>query len=142
MDAQITEFLGNHRMGCLTTLMEDGSPHSAAVHFAHSSDPFVFYFATENTTKKVQGLLAQKETRASLVVGFSEEEWKTLQMDGVALIASGNDLTEAHKVYYTKYPPSKNHKKDSGTVFIKFIPHWFRFTDYKQKPPKIITNGK
>lgn len=140
MDAQIIEFLDNHRIGCLTTLLGNGSPHSAAVHFANSEEPFAFYFSTEKTTKKVQGMISGKVVPASLVIGFSEEEWKTLQMNGNATIATGRDLAEAHKVYYTKYPSGEKHKDNPDTVFIKFTPNWYRFTDYKQKPPNIVTS--
>ncbi len=140
MDEQITKFLENHRIAVLTTTSPDGSLHSAAVHFAYSERPFAFYFVTEVTTRKVSGLLKGEETKASLVIGFSEEEWKTLQASGTTVIATNQALVIAQKAYYSKYPDGEKYKDDPDSVMIKFTPDWWRYTDFKQKPKKTISS--
>ena len=134
MDKKALDFLAKHRVCSLTTLLPDGSPHAAALHFSHKENPIELYFSTENTSRKTTGLLKGEVVKASVVVGFSEEEWITLQMDGeVRAISGKNELAEVHKVHYAKHPDSEQWKDDPATIFLAFIPTWWRYTEYKPK---------
>jgi len=63
------------------------------------------------------------------VIGFSKEEFVTLQFHGEAkLIKDEGNLKE---VYFAKYPNVREYEKDDDAVFLKFSPNWFRYTDYK-----------
>ena len=79
MNQKILDFITNHRVCSLTTILPDGSPHSAAMHYSHSVDPLTFYFSSDNESKKFQGLVKNNTGKASMIIGFSEEEWLTLQ---------------------------------------------------------------
>ena len=141
MDQKILDFLASHRVCSLTTLLSDDSPHAAAMHYSHKDEPLELYFSTENTSRKCQALLNGKTTRASVVVGFSEEEWITLQMDGeVQAILDKDQLEKIYKIHYPKHPSSEKYKNDPATIFLKFTPSWWRYTDYNTKPPTIISS--
>lgn len=123
MDKKVLDFLASHRICSLTTLLSDGSPHAAALHYSHKDEPLELYFSTENTSRKCQALLDGKTVKASVVVGFSEEEWITLQMDGdVRAILDKNELTPIQTIHYAKHPT------------------WWRYTDYNTKPLTIISS--
>lgn len=141
MDSQVIEFLAKNRVSVLTTLLLDGSPHSATLHYSHIDEPLKFFFSTEKTSRKCKGLLDGKKVKASMVVGFSEEEWITLQMDGVVkAIIDLNELRKIHKIHYAKHPNSEKYKDDSATIFLKFAPKWWRYTDYNTNPITIISS--
>jgi general stress protein 26 len=131
MDKKIFSFLKKHRVGALTTVLKNGTPHAAALHFSHREEPFELYFSTENTSKKCEDLLTGKRGNASFVVGLSEEEWITLQMDGeIVIVSDKNELADIQKIHYKKHPSSEKYKDEPATVFLKFTPKWWRYTDY------------
>lgn len=141
MDKRITDFIKDHRVCVLTTLLSDGAPHAATLHYSHQEEPLKFYFSTENTSRKCQDLLDGKEVKASMVVGFSEEEWITFQMDGVVrAILDKSVLEEIHKIHYAKHPDSEKWKNDPATIFLEFTPTWWRYTNYKTDPMTIISS--
>lgn len=141
MDQNVLKYLDSHNIAVLTTLLPDGSPHSASLHYSHNSNPFEIYFSTERTSRKCKGLLNGEVVKASLVVGFSEEEWITVQMDGEVTTVTGKDeLVSLHKVHYAKHPGSEEYKENPDSVFLKFTPYWWRYTDYNTKPVTTISS--
>jgi len=82
INTKILNFLKKHPVCSLTTLLKDGLPHAAAVHYSHNENPMQLYSSTDKNSKKCEALLDGNTTKASVVIGFSEKEWITLQMDG------------------------------------------------------------
>lgn len=137
----IQEFLTSHRVCSLATLLKDGSPHAAALHYSHHPDLLELYFSTEKTSRKCQALLDGHSIRGSVVIGFSEDEWITLQMDGdVQAIVDLNELHAVHVVHYAKHPDAEQYKNDPATIFLKFNPSWWRYTNYNTAPVTIISS--
>lgn len=133
MDPKILNFLNNNRVSIFTTLLSDGSPHSAALHYSHIEEPLTLYFSTENTSRKCQDLLTGKTVKASVVVGFSEQEWITLQLNGHArLVSDSLELKSAKAIHYPKHPNSQKFENDPSTVFLAFTPTWYRYTEFKR----------
>lgn len=133
MDSKIVEFINKQRVCSLTTLLKDGSPHASAMHYSHINSPFEIYIQTENSSKKCEALLTGKSTKASIVIGFDEKEFKTLQLDGDIKLINKNKLADIHKIHYKKHPDAKQWKDDPATVFLIFKPIWWRYTEYKPK---------
>ena len=72
---------------------------------------------------------------ASVVVGFSEEEMITLQMDGnCEMVTDKKELIIFKNNHYQKIPDAKEYESDPETVFIKFIPHRWQYSDYNVDP--------
>ncbi len=141
MNTQALDLLERHQVCSLTVLLPNGSPHAAAVHFSHVADPLTLYFSTDRTSKKCQGLLNGQSAKSSIVVGFSEEEWKTLQMDGeVKAILDKDELKKVQIVHYAKHPDAEKYKNDPDTLFLSFTPGWWRYSDLKIHPPAIISS--
>lgn len=139
MDKQVLDFLSLHRVSSLSVMLPSGYPHAAALHYSHSESPLKLFFSTENTSYKCQGLLDGEKVKASVVIGFSEEEWKTIQMDGeVRIISDKSELASVQERHYAKHPNSAKFKDDPATVFLEFVPSWTRYTDYNTDPVTII----
>ena len=125
MDSKALKLLGKERVCVLAVCMANGGCHGAAMHFSHQVDPLIIYIQTESTSIKCKNL----PTKASVVVGFSEESMQTLQMDGD--IRQITDLEEVYKIHYAKHPGAEKYKNDPTTVFLAFTPTWWRYSDYK-----------
>ena len=143
MEQKILDLLAKERVSSLTTLLTNGSPHSSAMHFSHSIKPLEVYFSTENTSKKCEALLTGEQVKGSVVVGFSETDFETLQLDGViSTVSDQEELKRIKSGYYPKNPHSQKYENDPGTVFLKFVPTWWRYSDYKTEPLTIISSDK
>lgn len=140
MDQNVLDFSSKNRVSVATTLLKDGTPHSSALHYSCKEDPLTMYFSTENTSRKCEAMLDGESVKASVVVGFSEEEWLTLQMEGKMRIVPKDELEAAQKVHYKKHPSSEKWKNDPATVLLEFTPDWWRFTDLNTWPYTIISS--
>lgn len=140
-EQQVLDFLNTNRVGVLSVLLKDGSPHGATVHFSHQNSPTKFFFLTDRTYKKCEALLEGNAVRASFVLGFSEDEMKTLQLDGtVRTVSDAGELTALKEVHFKKIPTAKQYENDPDSVFLKFIPTWWQYTDYNTKPETRISS--
>jgi general stress protein 26 len=143
MNETVLEFLQKHRVCSLTTLLKDGSPHSAALHFSHNSEPLELYFSTENTSRKCEAIVDGSTVKGSVVVGFSEEEWITLQMDGeVQAVLDTDELQKVHRIHYAKHPDAEQYKSEPETIILKFTPKWWRYTDFNTEQPTILVSKR
>jgi hypothetical protein len=138
MNTEILQYIQGQRTGVLAVEMLDGSPHAATLHFASSDVPFLFFFETNQNYRKSESLIQKHSTRASLVVGFDENEMKTFQSDGIVRIVSGSDKKLFDEVYFGKFPDKIKNKDNPDVIFFMFIPQWWRFTDWKTPGGKKI----
>ena len=140
MDSKIVDFLKKERVGVLSVILPEGIPHSATVHFSESIDPLKLYIQTSNRTTKVKPFLNGKSGKAAFVIGFSERDWLTLQMRGsIVAIRDKKELERIYKIHYKKQPEAEQYKGPK-TVFLKFTPTWYRYTDFNTDPETKIEN--
>jgi general stress protein 26 len=140
-DEKILNFLDSNRVGVLSVLLKDGSPHGATVHFSHQINPTKFFFLTDRKYKKCDALLEGNPVRASLVIGFSEEEMKTLQLDGtIRKVSDTEELSNLKEVHFKKIPTAKQYENDHDSVFLEFVPTWWQYTDYNTSPETRIAS--
>lgn len=142
MNTTIVEFINGQKVGVLAVEMLDGFPHAATVHFAFSENPEIFYFETCREYRKSEPLLAQEQTKASLVIGCDENTKKTLQLDGFARIITEQEKEVFSKVYLEKFPGKQEKLSDPKFIFFVFIPKWWRFTDWQNKDGKIVITSE
>ncbi len=141
MPPEILNYLSSERVGVLALEMMDGSPHAATVHFAHQDDPFAFYFETYREYRKAEALYGREVSRASFVVGCTEDDNKTLQLDGIVELLKPEEKAAFDRIYLGKFPNKKEKSVDPKFVFFKFTPTWWRFTDWTNpKGKKILTS--
>jgi uncharacterized protein YhbP (UPF0306 family) len=138
MMSEIFLYLKTQRIGVLAVEMPDGSPHAATVHFAHTEDPFVFYFETCRDYRKAEPLLRKESARASLVIGCNEADMKTLQLDGMIRLLRPEEKNMFDAVYLGKFPEKKEKTQDPRYIFFSFTPTWWRFTDWTAPQGKVV----
>jgi uncharacterized protein YhbP (UPF0306 family) len=139
----ITAFLDNEKLAVITTMIDNSQPHSAVVYFSFDQERNEFYFSVDRTSRKARFLGASHTAHGSLVIGFSDTEWKTFQLEGVVqIIADEDQVADAKKIHYAKNPSSQKYEHDGDTIFLVFKPSWYRYTDFLKKPVKIIEVGE
>jgi general stress protein 26 len=139
MDEQITNFIDSNKICVFSVLRPDGSVHAASLHYTNNADYLEFYFATHKTSRKAASLLSGEAVKASMVIGFSEAEMVTLQMDGVVeIISADTDIARAKEIHYAKHESAKKFDGDPNTVFLRFKPNWWRYSEFMSKPPVFI----
>lgn len=132
----IHPFLRRHRIGVLTVLNEAGEPHSASLHYSWNEKSGNFLFFTRKGTLKYKAV-ASGSKKASMVIGFSEEEFCTLQMHGEAKVLED---AAAREIHFEKYHYLRKKADDDDAVFLEFIPNWYRYSDLKASEPLIASS--
>lgn len=135
MDSRVLDFIKNNRISCLTTMLKDGQPHAAAMHFCHSENPLEFYFLTEKGSRKA----AKLPSKASLVIGFDEKHMVTLQLEGDIVIVEGDEQQKALETFHAKFNNDVS-KLTEEDIFLKFTPTWWRYTELKADPEVTISS--
>ncbi len=134
---KILDFLAKERVCALSVALIDGTPHTAAMHYSHQINPVKLFFQTGKDSVKMQSFL-KDSSKASIVVGFSEKDLLTLQMRGGAkIVSTPKELEEIYKIHYKKHPFAEKYKGPE-TVFIEFVPTWWRYTDFNTEPETIF----
>lgn len=133
MDTKITDFFKRNNVSVLTTILPDGIPHSASMHFAMRDKLFQFVFFTKAVSRKCGHFRVGRQYPASVVVGFDEKEMIEFQAEGVVKKVSQILTGLGVKTFASKF---KGAKLDSEHVVLEFTPKWYRYTEYK--PKKLI----
>ncbi len=135
MDKRVLNFLKGQNVSVLTTLLADGNPHAASMHFAMENDPFEFVFFTKHVSRKCKHFEIGKKYSAALVVGFDEKEMIEFQAEGVIEKVDQTKSKLGEKTFASKF---KGAKLDSEHIVLVFRPTWWRYTEYK---PKFVAIG-
>lgn len=139
--AEIIDYIKGERVGVLAVQMLDNSPHAATVHFAYSENSTMFLFETYRPYRKCEALFGRDVSKASFVIGSTEANMKTLQIDGEARLLKENERELFETVYVGKFPEKKKKSEDPKFVFFAFIPTWWRFTDWTRPEGKTIISS-
>lgn len=139
MDRTVTDYLSSQRVGCLAVAGPDGRVYGSTVHFA-STEVGKLFIQIGTDSRKYQAV-KNGPCSASFTVGFSEEEWKTLQLDGELRQIEPEQDKEFQEVYYRKNPQAKKYRGDD-TAYLLFTPSWWRYSDFSVgDPPKVISSN-
>lgn len=135
MIKDVLDYLNTQRVCVLAVEMPDGSPHAATVHFAFDEESDTFIIMTNPAYRKHEALV-KGVARASMVIGTSEDDMKTFQLDGEVSLSGSEKL---QGIYLDKFPKAAHiFKKD---VLFTFAPTWWRFTDWTRPEGKTVFNS-
>src|ERR1700755_3710292 len=95
--AELLHFLRQHRFAVVSTA-HNGAPQAALIGVA-VTDALDIVFDTVTTSRKYANLIA--DPRVALVVGW--DYGRTLQVEGVADVLSGDELAACKQVYFAMW---------------------------------------
>ncbi len=143
MRKEVLDFIHTQRIAVLAVEMLDGAPHAATVHFASNKDASVFYFETYRPYRKAEALFGRAKSRASLVVGFSEADMRTLQIDGeIRLLETELEKKQFEEFFLEKFPNMKVKMPRPDFIPFLLVPTWWRYTDWTGSNGKIVYNSE
>lgn len=133
-DDKVNAFLKTQRLSAVATMMPDGvMPHTKVMHFSILEHPLRLLFCTDNRSIFMQNLACNPNM--SVAVGWSEEQWITVQMRGEgAAIDDSALLAQVKQTYYAYCPAAQKFDNDPHMVFVIFTPSWVRFSDAANDP--------
>lgn len=138
MDQIPLNLLTKERICVLSVVLSDNSPHGAVVHYSQTTDPVKLFIQTSSTVKTNAIQEKGGTAKASVVVGLSEAAFVTLQMRGdVRIVSKSTELENIYKIHYAKHPKAEKYKNEE-TIFLEFVPTWWRYTDLNTNPRTII----
>lgn len=130
MDKKILGFLKKQHVSVLTTLLENGNPHSASMHFAMRDNPFEFVFFTKHVSRKCSHFEVDRKYPAALVVGFNEDEMVEFQSEGTVEKVNQTKSKLGEETFASKFDGAK---LDNEHVVLEYVPTWWRYTEFKPK---------
>jgi hypothetical protein len=134
--AALLEFLRNHRYAVQSSVHPSGAPQSAVVGIAVSDD-FEILFDTVDTSRKARNLRRRAEI-AFAIGGFTPNDERTVQYEGVADEPTGAEHVRLVDLYLAVFPDGRERQKWPGLIYIRTTPRWLRYSDYGQNPPLIL----
>jgi general stress protein 26 len=119
-------FISKHKFAVLATSNENHNPEAALIGFAVTRDLKII-LDTVTTSRKFGNILTNPSV--ALVIGWKSEQ--TVQYEGIAKIATENELNELLKVYFNVFPKGKE-RIDNWTdlTYICIEPRWIRYSDF------------
>ena len=126
-------FLRSQRLGVISGVKENGTPHSALIYYV-ASPTFSIYFFTKTNTKKYETF--QKNPIAAFVVGSSDFP-QVIQMEGTIRVVprEEQDPSMISELLTTvssnpMYPAPLVRMDDAEVVLMELKPTWLRWADF------------
>jgi len=136
MDPQqktILDFLKTQLLGVIATVDSAGTKPEAALVAFSETDQLELIFGTFNDTRKFANL--QANPRVAFVISSDRV---TVQYEGVASLAEGEQTEEYRNIHLTKNPRAQKLSHHIQQQFFKVTPTWIRYTNVSAKPPEIF----
>ncbi|MFA5999768.1 MAG: pyridoxamine 5'-phosphate oxidase family protein [Candidatus Paceibacterota bacterium] len=143
MPKEVIDFIHSQWLSVLAVEMMDGSPHGATMHFVFNKDTSTFFLQTYNTFHKAQAILEREQSRASMVVGFNDNDRRTLQLDGtVQVLKTDTEKYIFEKLYFDKFPKKRGLAKDSKFLAFSFVPLKWHYTNWDSPGGKLVLTSE
>jgi len=128
-------FARQNDLAVVATASRAADPHCAVVRFCITDDLDII-FSSHRDTDQVRDL--KENSKASVAIGWESE--RSLQLGGCGKILKGGELDDAReklRISFSHLYPGR-HSID-GIQYIKIVPQWMRFTDFRLNPISILT---
>ncbi len=124
-------FLASQPFCVVSTVGDGGAPESALVAFSES-DGLEIAFGTFVDSRKFRNI--GRDPRVSIVVSGDD---KTVQLEGTARVAAGDEAERVRAQHLAKNPSAKKYAYDSRESFVIVAPRWLRYTDFTTDPDTV-----
>lgn len=125
---ELVAFVHAHKLGVVATVAGQNRPEAALVGLAATSRGEIV-FDTSRNSRKFRNLTSR--TAIAVVVGWDDE--RTVQIEGVADIPEGDDLTRCQAAYFDVFPDGRERAEDPSLAHIRVRPSWYRYSDFNDE---------
>ena len=132
IEKEIIEYLAEKPFITLATCSSNGLPITHPI--AHVTDGAIVYFVTDQTTRKVQNIIENKNVAYSTFEEIDQiDQIKSIQMEGTAnILPKGPEFTKAWEMILKKFPFMKNMPPNPNNVIVKITPKKCHYSDYSK----------
>ena len=131
---EVLAFLKQRKHAVISTCGKNDQPEAALIGFGET-DNFELIFGTYTTSRKYQNL---KENNKVAFVISDEEEFITVQYEGVAQEIFGDELEKYVSIYHKKVPGATKYRSLPNQSYWKVQPTWMRYSDLSNEDNEII----
>jgi general stress protein 26 len=123
----ILDFIKKEKIGVLSTVTPDGKPE-AAVMAISQTDNLELVFQTPKSYRKYINL--KKNPNVAVAFGWDVKEFITVQYEGIAKEARGQEIDECRKIHIAKNPESEKYAYIPENKYFRVKPKWIRYWDF------------
>lgn len=135
---EIAAYVGAQKLAVQTSVAAGGGPQAAVVGIV-SNQRLELFFDTLGDTRKAANL--RRDPRAAFVIGWSLDEARTVQWEGVADEPTGDDLRRWQQLYFARFPDGVARQAWPGITYFRVRPTWVRHSDFRGPTPAITEYG-
>lgn len=134
--SDLLRFMRTQRLAVEASCAADGGVQAAVVGIA-VTDAFELVFDTLGSSRKARNL--RNSPRAAFVLGgYSANDERTVQFEGLADEPVGAELERIKSTYFDAWPDGPGRASWPGITYFRVRPTWIRFSDFGCAPPRII----
>ncbi len=125
----VFEFMRSQRLAVVSTVDASGAPESALVGIAMTAANEIV-FDSFSTSRKAVNLAARPAI--AVVVGWDDEI--SVQIEGVARRAEGEDLARVKVAYYAAWPDGRTRESWPDIAYFAVRLRWLRYSRFAGAP--------
>jgi pyridoxine/pyridoxamine 5'-phosphate oxidase len=130
--SSLASFVQRRGLAVLASTNERAQPQAALVGVT-ATDHGEIVFDTLISSRKYANL--RRNSKVALVIGWDDEQ--TVQLEGHAEEIQNPVQDPAVAAYYDQYPDGRERATWPEIAYIRVIPVWARYSDYRSDPPHI-----
>jgi pyridoxine/pyridoxamine 5'-phosphate oxidase len=130
--SSLASFVKQRGLAVLASTNERGKPQAALIGVT-ATDKGEIVFDTLASSRKYANLM--RNSQVALVIGWDDEQ--TVQLEGIAEEIRDPEQDPAVAAYYEQYPDGRERAMWPEITYIRIIPIWARYSDYRTDPPVV-----
>lgn len=130
---KVLDFIKEKMMAVVATVNKEGKPEAVLVAFTETDD-LELIFGTANTARKYINL--KNDPNVAMVIGHDQDERITVQIEGVAREAEGDEVKQCRDVHVKKHPTAEKYAAMPEQRWFNVTPTWIRYTDTNSEAPE------
>lgn len=134
--ADLLRFMRDQPLAVVASVSDAGAPEAAVVGIV-VTDKFEVVFDTLTSSRKTLNLRA-RPSAALVIGGLMPGDERTVQYEGIADEPTGRELELVKELYFRRFPDGRARSARPGTMYLRVMPTWIRFSDFKRDPPDVV----
>ena len=126
---RVLSFISKEILAAVATVDESGNPEVATMVVSQTDD-LDLIFQTPNYYRKYKNI--KNNPNIAVTFGFSLEDFTTVQFEGVANEAKGDEIEMCRKIYVGKNPRSKRYAHLPENKYFIVKPKWIRYWNFNK----------
>ncbi len=132
---KVFKFISTNEFGVVSTISLDGLAPESAVVAISETDSFELVFGSFFDSRKNQNIA--KNPSVSVVIGWDNTNKTTIQFEGTALLAEGEERKFLAERHVAKNPDSKEFSDDPRQQYFRIVPKWVRYSNFSVDPQEV-----